>query len=223
MVDSMTSAGPLGPPSVETMRFGGLRIDFDDSVLRPRPWTTAQSYWSAELLRDAPAGPVLELCAGAGQIGLLAIAELERDLVLVDIDSTACRFARANARRAGLANRVVVRHAALEDALTTDERFVFVIADPPWVPSGHVGTFPRDPLLAIDGGPDGLGPAWACLNVIAAHLVEDGSAIIQLGSDEQVGRMRERLRTDRGLGLDIVESRSVGRRGVLVLLARAMG
>ncbi|MBI2244007.1 MAG: methyltransferase, partial [Nocardioides sp.] len=58
----------------ETMGFGPLRITFDGRVLRPRPWTAAQSEWAAEILADAPAGPVLELCAGAGQIGLLAVA-----------------------------------------------------------------------------------------------------------------------------------------------------
>lgn len=203
---------------METMTFGHLRIDFDDRVLRPRPWTASQSAWAAELLRDLPDGPVLELCAGAGQIGLLALADERRDLVLVDLDETACEFARVNARRAGLAGDVVVRQAPLHEALGADERFVFVIADPPWVPSDAVGRFPEDPVTAIDGGPDGLAVAWACIDVIARHLADGGVAVIQLGTKNQADAVRERLAAEPGLRLEVAETRSYGDRGVLVLL-----
>ncbi len=102
----------------ESQRFGTLEIAFDDRVLRPREWTTGQSRWAAELLLDqAPAGPVLELCSGAGQIGLLAIAGSDRSLVCVDANQVACEFARANAHAAGLADCVDVREGRLEECL----------------------------------------------------------------------------------------------------------
>ncbi|MGA8992804.1 MAG: methyltransferase, partial [Nocardioidaceae bacterium] len=68
----------------ETMGFGGLAIAFDDRVLRPRPWTLAQSAWAAELAATVPAGPALELCSGAGHIGLAFAATSGRRLVMVD-------------------------------------------------------------------------------------------------------------------------------------------
>ena len=49
---------------MQQLSFQGLSISYDHHVLEPRPWTEAQSSWAAELLGDAPAGPVLELCAG---------------------------------------------------------------------------------------------------------------------------------------------------------------
>jgi release factor glutamine methyltransferase len=162
---------------------------------------------------------VLELCAGAGQIGLLAVAEGDRELVLVDLDPAACAHAHSNARRVGLADRVVVRQAALHEAVEPGERFAVVIADPPWV-SGAVGRFPEDPLLAIDGGPDGLATAWTCLEVAAAHLVGGGSAVVQLGSEAQVAAVRDRL-DDGSLGLEFAESRAYGTSGMLVHLRRA--
>lgn len=209
-----------GMPQAETATFGQLVIEFDARVPRPRPWTTAQSYWAAELLRSAPAGRVLELCAGAGQIGLLAVAEGDRELLLVDLDPTACAYAHSNARRAGLADRVVVRQAALHEAVEPGERFAVVIADPPWVPSGAVGRLPEDPLLAIDGGPDGLATAWICLEVAAVHLVGGGSVVVQLGSEAQVAAVRDRL-DDGSLGLEFAESRAYGTNGMLVHLRRA--
>ncbi len=62
------------------MDFGHLRIAYDARVLTPRPWTEAQSTWAAEVMTDAPEGPVLEVCCGAGQIGLLAISRVARRL-----------------------------------------------------------------------------------------------------------------------------------------------
>src|SRR5687767_5300925 len=153
----------------EHLTFGRLRIAFDDRVLRPRPWTTAQSAWAAELLASVPDGPVLELCAGAGHIGLLAVVDSGRRLVCVDANPVACEFARANAEAAGVADSVEVRQARLQDALAPDEVFPLVIADPPWVPRAETSRFPEDPLSAIDGGADGLDIARACIDVIAGH------------------------------------------------------
>lgn len=206
--------------SPRTTAFGKLRIDYDARVLRPRPWTTAQSVWAAELLHDAPPGPVLELCAGAGQIGLLALALAgsSRDLVLVDRDAAACGFARVNAARARPAGAVEVRQARLERAAAPGERFALVIADPPWVPTAAVGRFPEDPATAIDGGPDGLTVAWACLDVIGRHLLPGGSAVLQLGTVVQVNQVAARLAGDPSSRLRVAGRRSYGARGVLALV-----
>jgi len=85
--------------------FGPLRIACDDQVLTPRRWTEWQSLWAAELAGAAPEGRILELCAGAGQIGLLALVHSDRKLVAVDLNETACRYAERNARTAGLADK----------------------------------------------------------------------------------------------------------------------
>ena len=169
----------------ERIAFGPLTIAFDQRVLRPRVWTLAQSEWAEELMVTAPGGAVLELCAGAGHIGLAAVAPTGRRLVCVDSSAVACDFARANAYSAQMADRVEVRQAPLESALAPDERFPVVIADPPWVPRAQTGDFPEDPLTAIDGGSDGLDVARACLVVIAGHLSDGGSAILQLGTTAQ--------------------------------------
>mgnify|MGYP006200852771 CR=1 FL=1 len=92
-----------------TLSFGPLRIAYDDRVLEPRPWTFAQSQWAAEILRDTPPGPILELCSGAGQIGLAAALLTGRDVVLVDASEAACEISVRNAADAGLGGRVEVR------------------------------------------------------------------------------------------------------------------
>lgn len=197
----------------QTMRFGSLDIDYDEQVLEPRPWTEDQARWAAELLATAPAGPVLELCAGVGHIGLLTVALAPRPLVCVDSSPVACGYARSNAARAGLPDPVEVRESRLEEALAPDERFALVIADPPWVRSEHVTAFPDDPVSAIDGGADGLDVARACLHVAAAHLVPGGSVVLQLGDAQQAAALEAQL----GHALVLRETRS-GDGGVLARL-----
>lgn len=206
-------------PALETIRFGGLDVAYDHRVLRPRPWTAAQSHWAAGLLAHAPAGPVLELCAGAGHIGLLAVAGTDRRLVAVDANPTACAFARRNAEAAGLADRVEVRHAVLEDALAPDERFPVILADPPWVPTQRTGDHPEDPVFAIDGGRDGLGVALRCLQVAREHLHPDGVLLLQLGTLAQADEVERRLR-DGATGLLVVEVRRPHPTGVVVCVRR---
>ncbi len=202
---------------VQTMAFGELTIAYDERVLRPRPWTADQSHWAAELLSTAPGGPVLELCSGAGQIGLLAVLHTGRELVCVDLDPVAGDFTRRNAEAAGVASRVEVRTGRLESAVRPEERFPLVIADPPWVRRADVGTYPEDPLLAIDGGADGLDVARACLDVAARHLLPGGSALVQLGNRTQVARIEDELAGD--LVLAVREVRD-GERGVVVRVER---
>lgn len=175
----MTSA------TTRTTSFGPLDIEYDDRVLEPRAWTLAQAEWAAELLASCPDGPILEICAGAGQIGLAAAALSGRPAVLVDASDPACTFARRNAESAGLADRVDVRHGPMTEALAAAERFALVLADPPYIPSSHTGSFPLDPLTAIDGGHDGLDIARMCLEVGAAHLASGGPLLIQLRDRDQ--------------------------------------
>jgi release factor glutamine methyltransferase len=198
---------------VEQVDFAGLDIRFDGHVLRPRQWTAIQSTWAAELLTALPGGAVLELCCGAGQIGLAAVRRGNRTLVCVDSEPAAVRWTEQNAKHNGLADRVDVRCGELDGVLGDEETFALVIADPPWVPSAEVWRWPDDPPGAIDGGPDGLAVARRCLEVAVRHLVAQGAVLLQLGSVEQADDLRG---CARGLGLLSTEVR-MGTRGVVAL------
>jgi methylase of polypeptide subunit release factors len=172
----------------EYLDFAGLTITYDARVLTPRPWTVAQSRWAAELLRELPEGPVLELCSGAGQIGLAAVAGTTRRLVCVDANPAAIALTQLNAHAAGLTD-VETRHTRLQDALRTHEVFPLILADPPWVETARVHTYPQDPVLAIDGGADGLVLARDCWSLVEQHLAPAGTALLQLGSVKQVAAL----------------------------------
>ena len=214
----ITSADTDSDVRTRSIRFGELEIAYDDRLLTPREWTLAQSDWATEVLPTVPEGPVLELCSGAGHIGLHAILHAPRPLVCVDDNSVACDYVRINAVGAGLAGLVDVRHGHLDAVLAPDERFSLVIADPPWVPSDAVERHPEDPRHAIDGGADGLALVRACMSTAAAHLVPGGVLLLQVGPGQEhtVGHEAGHH------GLDLTEVRHAGARGALCRLDTAV-
>lgn len=209
--------------TTRSVRFGPLTIEYDDQVLEPRAWTLAQSEWAAELLASCEGGPVLEICSGAGQIGLAAAALSGRPAVLVDASGPACTFARRNAAAAGLTGVVDVRQAPMTDALAPDERFPLVLADPPYIPSPDTSVFPEDPLTAIDGGDDGLDLARLCLEVGGAHLAAGGHLLIQLRDLAQADRLAAEAASSSTSSLARVEVREFEARGVVLHLRRTDG
>ena len=198
---------------VDEVDFEGLRIRTDPDVLVPRDWTAAQSHWAAELASDAPDGPVLEVCAGAGHLGLHTAQLTGRDLVAVDLNPVAGKLIEQNAADAGVT--VDVRVGDMAGVLASDESFPVMIVDPPWVRSREVEGFPDDPVLAIDGGEDGLRLVRACAGVIAEHLHPQGFAILQVGPDQ----CEESGVIARAQGLAVAEVRDFPR-GCLLHLVR---
>lgn len=192
---------------------GRLEIRWDPRILEPRPWTADQSRWASRLLTALPTGRVLELCSGAGHIGLLAVCGTRRGLVCVDVDPVATAYAEANAARNAVTN-VEVRTQTIQDAAADPERYALVLADPPWVSSADVGRFPEDPLRAIDGGPDGTDLALACARTAAAVLLPEGLLLLQVGTEAQADAVGAA-----GVGLVELERR-ICTGGVLVLLGR---
>jgi methylase of polypeptide subunit release factors len=132
--------------------------------------------------------------------------------VAVDLDPAACELTRTNAAAAGLGDRVEVREGDLGEVLAGHERFPLVVADPPWVPRAQVVRYPEDPVLAIDGGPDGLDVARLCLRVAVRHVAPGGSVVLQLGTSAQAARL-----SHESPSLAVREVRTA-ERGVLVRL-----
>lgn len=201
-------------------RFGPITVTYDDRVLTPRPWTLMQSRWAAELAADAPDGPLLELCAGAGQVGLAAAVLADRDLVQVDADPVAAQYARANAALAGRADRVEVRTGRIDDALSAHERFAIILADPPYLRSADIARWPDDPVTAIDGGADGMNLVRSCVQTAGEHLLPGGRLLLQLAGEQQAAEVRAFVRTTPA-GLFPVATRHHDPDRAVLLLARA--
>lgn len=205
----------------EVIDFGPVQVGFDGSVLRPRPWTLAQSEWAAEL---ASAGePLLEVGCGAGHIGLAAAVLSGSPLVQVDRDPTACRWAGFNATAGSCGDRAEQRCGTAAEVLAAGELFDVVIADPPYVPSDEVLLYPEDPPGAIDGGPDGLQKVRSFLRDIAGHVAPGGSVLLQVRGAGQVAQLDGWLAHPSSPPLVLAEARFYGDLRAVVRLQLALG
>lgn len=190
-------------------------------MLRPRPWTRAQSRWAAELHQSLPPGPILELCCGVGHIGLLAIRDTGRSGTLVDANASACAHARANAIRAGLSELVSVLEHRLDGAPIPGLELCspLVIADPPYVPSEHAAGLTSDPMPAVDGGHDGLDVVSTVLRSASHHLAPGGACLLQVHGPAQADAIERRLAAEWGdVQMAPSEVRSFGSDRAVLLL-----
>jgi release factor glutamine methyltransferase len=117
-----------------------------DSILSDPPGTLVR-----------PRDIILDLCCGAGAIGAALAAAVDRaEVHAVDIDPAAVRCARRNVPG-------YVYEGDLYQPLPASLRgqIGLVVANVPYVPTDEIGFLPpearaHEPLVALDGGPDGL-------------------------------------------------------------------
>ncbi|MFC9062068.1 putative protein N(5)-glutamine methyltransferase [Streptomyces sp. NPDC057074] len=138
--------------------FRGLRVVVAPGVFVPRRRT---EFLVDEALAHAPhASVVVDLCCGSGAVGAALAAALDRPEVhAADVDPAAVRCARGNL--AGAGGRVYA--GDLFDALpgALRGRVDILAANVPYVPTAEVALLPaeardHEPLVALDGGADGL-------------------------------------------------------------------
>src|SRR5262249_6137776 len=163
---------------VETREFWGLSLRVSPAVLVPRPETeTVVATALAALDRDADrARPVriADLGTGSGALLLALLSELPNAFAVgTDLSMDALAVARDNAERLGLAARAAF--VACDFAGGLAGPFDLVVANPPYVASHELAQLApevrdHDPLLALDGGADGL-RAYRALAADAPRLI----------------------------------------------------
>jgi release factor glutamine methyltransferase len=156
MADRRASGEPL-EHVVGWAEFCGLRVAVDPGVFVPRRRTEFLARQAVSLTRDGAV--VVDLCCGSGAVAAVLLAErVPSELHAVDIDPAAVRCARC-----AIGERGDVYVGDLYEPLPAAlrGRVDILVANAPYVPTGAVGLLPaeardHEPLVALDGGADGL-------------------------------------------------------------------
>lgn len=169
--------------------FWGLPFHVDPSVLVPRP-DTETVIEVARAARPDRAAPcrILDLCTGSGVIAVSLAREYPAaQVVATELSPAAAALARRNAGRNAVADRVDVREGDLF-APVRGERFDLIAANPPYIASPVIPTLPpevrREPVIALDGGPDGLAFYDRICAGAREHLVPGGAIVLEHGFDQ---------------------------------------
>ncbi|MDX2698021.1 putative protein N(5)-glutamine methyltransferase [Streptomyces ipomoeae] len=171
--------------------FAGLRITVEPGVFVPRRRT---EFLVGQAVAAVPeASVVVDLCCGSGAVGAALAASLgdesgEVELHAADIDPAAVRCARRNLVPYGGHAYEGDLYAALPADLRG--RVDILAANVPYVPTGEVGFLPveareHEPLVALDGGADGLDVLRRVAGGAPAWLAPGGCLLIE-ASERQV-------------------------------------
>ncbi len=201
--------------------FYGREFLLSRDTLIPRPETEGLVERAIAALRGAGRddGLALDVGTGCGAIAVTLAAELPRiKVVAVDISAGALAVAAGNARRAGVADRVLFACADAYSALKRGERFDVVVSNPPYVPEGEWDALPREvrdfePPGALLAGPDGLSVVRRLVAGAADHLKEGGALLCEIGETqgEAVRRLPSGLLCFAGVARDLAGRDRVAR------------
>lgn len=197
MVDRRVAGLPL-EHVLGWAEFRGLRIAVEPGVFVPRRRTEFLVEQAVALAPEVPV--VVDLCCGSGAVGAALAAALPgAELHAADVDPAAVRCARRNV---GAGARV--HEGDLFEALPQGlrGRIGILAANVPYVPSGEVGLLPpeardHEPLVALDGGGDGLDVLRRVAAEAPRWLAPGGSLLVET-SERQAGLAVEIL-ADAGL------------------------
>jgi release factor glutamine methyltransferase len=173
--------------------FMGLSFAVDERVLIPRQDTELLVETVLPYIKDKK---VLDLCTGSGCIAI-SLDKLGKPETVhgVDLSPEALAVAAKNAKNN--ASDVVLWQSDLFEAVT--QQYHVIVSNPPYIPSGQVaGLMPEvgehEPVMALDGGADGLDFYRKIITEAGDYLLAEGILAVEIGCEqgEAVTRLFER-------------------------------
>ena len=167
--------------------FGGLYLHSDARALAPRPETEELAQYCVNLFEKGADPAILDLCTGSGCIALYMAAKLPRAQVVgVDISAEALQLASENARLTKLQERVQWLQSDLFEQVSGT--FDLIVSNPPYIPTDQIATLSaevkHEPMLALDGGADGLNTIRQIALRAADYLRPGGTLALEIGMGE---------------------------------------
>lgn len=166
--------------------FYGRRFLVDERVLSPRQETESLCEVGVRFLASRPNGTALDLCTGSGAIAVVLACECPGVRVFAsDLSADALELAHQNA---------ALHHAEISffqgnlfEALPR-KRFDLILSNPPYIPSEECSSLQPEvlwePLLALDGGKDGLDFYRRIAKEALDFLTPDGMLAVETGDGE---------------------------------------
>lgn len=203
--------------------FWGLDLEVSGDVLIPRP--------DSETLVEAALGfhkrlalpedcTICDLGTGSGALLLALLAELgEATGTGVDISEAALAIAQKNGMKHGLGERCRFVRADFSSIALEPQHLI--VCNPPYICSGDLaGLDPdvrdHDPMIALDGGADGLAAYRQLAPVVGKFLHRQGVLVLEIGAGQKdsVGRIFKEIQ---GLFLAETVNDLAGHTRVLVI------
>jgi release factor glutamine methyltransferase len=227
-LDALVERRAAGEPLEQVVgwaEFAGLRVLVDPGVFVPRRRSeflvsVAVGLAGARMDGGREIPVIIDLCCGTGALGLAVATELaaRAELHAADLDPAAVACARRNVDPFGGRVYAGDLFGALPGGLRG--RADILICNAPYVPTGDVAFLPaeardHEPLVALDGGLDGLAILRRAASGAPEWLAPGGVLLVET-SDRQAPEMAAAMaaaglspviRTDEDRGATVVTGR----------------
>lgn len=168
-------------------QFLDLMLHVEPGVLIPRSETEELADHAANLLNQMAGTPrALDLCTGSGAIALALKHRVPKAVVTAsDLSDDALAIAKGNAQMLGL-DVAFVKSDLFQNI---EGIFDMIVSNPPYIPSSDCLQLDRnvrdyEPMMALDGGRDGLDFYRAIAKEAPKHLRADGYLMLEVGFDQ---------------------------------------
>lgn len=171
---------------LHTQPFLGRDFYVDERVLIPRPETELLAERAIAALREHPHPIALDLCCGSGALAVSMALEVPGAQVhAADLSPDALTVTAKNAELLGAS--VTLHQGDLFAAVPTIA-FDVIVSNPPYIPSADCLTLQeevrREPLMALDGGTDGLN-FYRRIAIDAPKFLRPGGVLLlEVGFDQ---------------------------------------
>lgn len=195
---SRTQRAPL-QYLIGSQGFYGLDILTDSRALIPRPETELLCELGIAFLQGKSHPAALDLCTGTGAIAIVLKHECPSTAVhATDLSHDALSLARENAQR----NQAEITfHQGDLFAPVEGLRFDLILSNPPYIPTLDCRSLQpevqQEPLMALDGGKDGLDFYRRIAMEAPSHLLPGGLLVVEVGDGQ--AQAVQRLFTEAGL------------------------
>lgn len=152
-------------------------------------------------IKRIPRGSVFaDLCTGSGCIAVSVLCHRpDLTAIAVDISDSALRIAQENAVINGVDKRVKfisgdITSDSFAESLINSRKFDALLSNPPYIMSGVIGKLESEvlaePLIALDGGNDGLRFYRALKHLRNNILKSGGITLLEIGYDQAESILR---------------------------------
>ena len=165
--------------------FFGRVFETKEGVLIPRPETELLVEEVLKIAKNMGAEKILDIGTGSGAIAISLAFETNAKLVAVDISDGAIEIANKNAKTLG-ADVEIIKSDLFEKI---DEKYDIIVSNPPYIKTAVLSTLDREvrdhePILALDGGEDGLDFYRKIIENAPKYLKDDGYVAFEIGFDQ---------------------------------------
>lgn len=166
--------------------FFGYDFDVDKNVLIPRLDTEVLVEKLVEDINLKAGKPsVLDIGTGSGAIAIVVQKETGAKVTAVDVSQKALDIAKHNAKK----NNAEVDFILSDLFENVDGKFDFVVSNPPYIETDIVKGLDKEvvenePILALDGGVDGLDYYRKIVNDAPKYLNKKGKLYFEIGYNQ---------------------------------------